>query len=82
VKAWLMDQDESAQTEFAAKFSDRPPLPPEVEASLQEKTTKKKKRDEDGNEIEGSADGSADAVATDTVSDADVAADAEEAPAE
>jgi small subunit ribosomal protein S1 len=47
VKAWLSDQDAAAQAEFATKFSDRPPLPPEVEASLQEKAKKKSRKEDE-----------------------------------
>jgi small subunit ribosomal protein S1 len=47
VKAWLSDQDAAAQAEFATKFSDRPPLPPEVEASLQEKAKKLSRKEDE-----------------------------------
>ena len=46
VKAWLQEQDEATQQEFGKKFSDRPPLPPEVIEAATEKPRKKGKRDE------------------------------------
>ena len=80
VKAWLVDQDESAQAEFASKFSERPELPPEVEAALQEKAPRKKgKKDDDSSDDEAGAEGEAVEVVESADTEGVVA---EEAPTE
>jgi small subunit ribosomal protein S1 len=52
VKAWLVEQDEAAQQTFFTTFSNRPPLPPEVEVAAVEKPRKKGRREEDAVEEE------------------------------
>jgi small subunit ribosomal protein S1 len=53
VKAWLVEQDETAQQTFFTTFSNRPPLPPEAEIAAVERPRKKGRRDDETSEEEG-----------------------------